>query len=143
VALVFVGCVQKGSGEGGRCDDAADCLGKLVCVEGRCAVDPALHGNMARQSGVEISTEKAARADASGAVRVRSARGHEFASAVCNANERLVSGWCDPTGTGGENSRVTESGIRDYTESDTIGARWTCQIRYVDVRAYALCQRID
>ena len=140
---LLLGC-SPDKDEGGKCDKDSDCLGELMCVEKRCSVSPALHQQMASQSGAEVAIErKAAPANAAGAVRVRSASGREFVFAVCSANERLIGGWCTPAGSGGESASFTRSAIKGHSETDTIGAQWTCTRQKAQLTAFALCQRVD
>lgn len=141
LAVLVGGCAPRGEGE--PCDDDGDCIGQLVCASGRCAVDAKLHQRMARQSGVEVASESPAAESKRGAVKVRSASGNEYAYAVCNSDERLIGGWCEPSGSGGDSATFTESAARDYSATDTVGAKWTCQLRRHQVRAHALCQRLE
>jgi len=141
-AFVFLGCM-KGS-EGEKCDDKSDCIGALACVGGVCSIDATLNRTMASQSGVVLAGEKpASPSNALGAVRVRSASGESLAFAICAADERLTGGWCDPMSHGsGDNMYVTSQGVSGHTKTDTIGARWKCELRDETVRAHALCQKI-
>ena len=142
IVLLVVGCKIR-HGEGGGCDDDADCRGALSCVEGRCGVDPAMHQRMAQQSGVAVSGEQPARLSTAGAVRVRSASAKEVAFALCGNDERLVGGWCDPLTDGsGDSTATTRHGIAGHTKTDTIGAQWKCSLFGERVTAFALCQKV-
>ncbi len=141
IACLLAGCEACKATEGGSCSEDSDCQGRLVCRGERCVVGEALYGDMARQSGVPVTSEAPrAASGGAGAVHVRSAAGEDVALALCAPNERLVGGWCDPPGNGGDNASLTDSGAVGYTKDDTIGARWKCHYEGKAVRAFALCQ---
>jgi hypothetical protein len=135
VALVAIAaCEPCRSTEGESCDDDSDCRGKLACRDKRCVIGSAMFDDMARQSGVPVTSEKPVASSGPGAVRVRSAAGKDVVFAVCAPNERVIGGWCDPPGHGG--------GAAGYTNEDTIGGQWKCVFDRKKVRAFALCQLV-
>jgi len=141
MALLVTGCAAKG--EHGSCDDADDCQGSLECIDGICAVGARLHSQMAKQSGVAVQSEKPSLpGGVPGAVRIRSATGRAVAVAMCDADERLIGGWCRPPGAGSDNTSFTKSSVVGHSETDTIGAHWKCNHEGVTVEANAICQKL-
>ena len=144
LAASLLGACSPTGDEGEPCDDDPDCFGALVCRDHRCLASPQLIRDMARQSGVKIGSERpAATGGTPGAVRIRSAAARGFAFAVCAPNERLIGGWCDPAGAGGDSASFTVQDVVGNTADDTIGARWKCKHAGLALRAVALCQLVE
>jgi hypothetical protein len=134
--------------EGSECEESKNCRGELACTDGTCQIKAELFQDMAKQSGSVVASEQVASepevagTNTLGAVRVRSAKAQEYAFALCSADERLVSGWCDPVSVGSDNTEGVDQKIAGHTESDTIGARWVCSFSDAIVTANALCQKV-
>lgn len=140
--LVTVVACKPARSEGETCEDTDECQRGLRCEAGRCVVSSALYQEMAQQSGVELRGERGAPRSSAGAVRVRSSTAKDFAFALCADDERLLGGWCEPPGTGGDDAKLTQQSAAGYTADDTIGARWRCELEGLQVQAFAMCQRV-
>lgn len=78
---------------------------------------------------------------AADAVRVRRVTGDAPVFAICQPDERLIGGGCEPSGVAIATDWRGGSYPTHYSESDTRGARWQCTGRG-SYTAYALCQPI-
>jgi hypothetical protein len=61
---------------------------------------------------------------------------------MCDASERLINGWCTPTGDGSDNTTFTHGSVVGHSKTDTIGAQWKCSHDAVRVTAFAMCQKL-
>lgn len=161
--ICFDGTCRSRFGVGKKCDPSLtsyqrQCKDELRCgAEGVCITADEMKERLAaarrerekemlRASGVsderaqqepEIPERVTPEPAAGLRVRVSRAKGQGSAFAACRTDERLVGGGCSST------SAARRSYPSHNSESDTVGARWNCELDGMpgsDVSAYALCQ---
>lgn len=137
LAALIAACSKHSDGE--SCDDNGDCAGDLVCLHDHCMSNTAAVQKLNEMSGVGAPPGERP-AVGGDPIRVRKTSGQGRIFAACDAGERLISGGCSGGYDCGESGCSYMRGWpSDYSETDTLGARWWCEATG-KIEAYALCQ---
>jgi len=136
----LVACSPKQLGE--PCDRDGDCAAGFVCFRGTCQTSKSREATLNNQSGVgsNVALERPAAGGERVKVRVTHGEGQIFAA--CLPTERLIGGGC----AGGDDCasesvcRYLRSYPGNFSDTDTLGARWICTGADGTLQAYALCQ---
>ncbi len=134
-------------GVGLLCGDTGVCITAQEAEEKRKAQEEAAKRAMLVQSGLDHDEIEAAERPVAenepavgGGLAVRVSRTDSIGSgfAACRVDERLIGGSCESKGT------LTTSVPRDFSATDTVGARWTCatNTKETPLVSYALCQQL-
>lgn len=146
-------CDPKVASHKRHCEYGLECSAAGICETGKNREEreasEAIENEraMLRQSGVEPENASAPSAELPAAVpaeglkvRVVRTTGIAVGLAACQVDERLVGGGCNSL------APVHRSYPSHYSESDTVGARWNCELRKkspVELEAFALCQAVN
>ncbi len=142
-ALLFVTLVACSKNQlGEACNDDGDCVTGYICFRGSCSTAKDRDRTLNAQSGVGSNVVLERPAAGGDRVKVRVTHGEGSIFAACLPTERLVGGGCK--GGADCDSEHDCHYLRSYpgqfTDDDTLGARWICNGAAGTMQAYALCQ---
>lgn len=138
-ALLTTAC-KNGLGE--SCDTDNNCEAGYVCFRGTCQTTKTRETTLNDQSGVGNNVPIERPVAGGDRVKVRTTHGEGIIFAACLPTERLIGGGCH--GGANCNADMDCGYIRSYpgnfTDDDTLGARWYCNGAEGVMHAFAMCQ---